>query len=192
MGVSYRYYAAFASFVATRGCVVVVFDYRGICDSRPSSGLRGFRADLQDWAREDIAGVIDWARRRYPATPLAAVAHSVGGQLLGLAPNVEEFPAVLALGAQSGYWRHWSGLWKLRVFVLWHLAIPLVTPLFGYFPSRLFGLGRNIPAGVAQEWAHWGRHPDYVVGRVNDEERRRYEGYSGRIRALTAIDDTRW
>jgi predicted alpha/beta hydrolase len=188
MGVRQVYYYEFAEYVAERGVAVITFDYRGVAGSAPKR-LRGFPARLEDWGKLDIAALIAHARRTFPDLPLSAVAHSVGGQVLGLSPNVAELRRVLAFGAQSGYWRNWSGFDRLRVWLLWHLFIPLLAPVFGYFPSRWFGLGRSIPRDVARQWAYWGRHPRYVVGRVTDEERAGYERYAGRIRSLTADDD---
>lgn len=188
MGVRQAYYYDFAEFVAGRGAVVITFDYRGVAGSAPAQ-LRGFPAKLEDWGKLDIVALIAHARRAFPDLPLSAVVHSVGGQVLGLAPNVIELHSVLALGAQSGYWRHWDGYDRLRIWLLWHLFIPVLSPLFGYFPSRWFGLGRSIPLDVARQWAHWGRHPRYVVGRMSEVERAGYERYAGRLRSVTAGDD---
>ena len=37
--------------------------------------------------------------------------------------------------------------------VLWHGVMPLVTRVVGYFPAQILGLGEDIPAGVAMQWA---------------------------------------
>ena len=188
MGVRQTHYFDFAEYVAERGRAVITFDYRGIGSSAPPR-LRGFRADLEDWGRRDVAAMIDQARREFPEARLSVVAHSVGGQIFGLAPNNGEVQDLLALGSQSGYWRHWTGAWRLRVWLLWHLFIPVLSPTLGYFPAPWFGLGRSIPAGVARMWAHWGRHPDYLLGRIGDGGREGYQRFAGRLRALTASDD---
>jgi predicted alpha/beta hydrolase len=46
---------------------------------------------------------------------------------------------------------------------LWFGAIPGLSPLLGYFPSSVFSLGDDLPRGVAEQWARWGRHPDYLL-----------------------------
>lgn len=188
MGVRHPYYYPFAEYVAGRGAAVVTFDYRGIGRSRPAR-LRGFEARLRDWGALDLAGVIDWALRAFPDRPVRVVAHSVGGQILGLAVRDEAPSSVLAVAAQSGYWGGWTGMGRLRVLSLWYLLIPLLAPAFGYFPSRWVGLGENLPEGVAREWAHWGRHPRYVLGRVGGEDAARYAAYRGRLRAVGLRDD---
>lgn len=188
MGVRQAYYYDFAEYVAERGCAVITFDYRGVARSAPER-LRGFSARLQDWGQLDISAMIAHAREAFPDLPLSAVVHSVGGQVLGLAPNITELKSVLALGAQSGYWGHWDGSDRLRVWSLWHLIIPTLSPLMGYFPSRWFGLGRNIPRDVARQWAHWGRHPRYLMARIPEQERQGYARFTGRLRSVTASDD---
>jgi predicted alpha/beta hydrolase len=189
MGVRQTYYFEFAEFVAGRGVRVITFDYRGIGGSAPSR-LRGFHGGLEDWGRRDMTAMIGEARRERPAARLSIVAHSVGGQILGLAANSGEVRDVLAFGAQSGYWGHWTGAWRWRVWLLWHVLIPVLTPVFGYFPASWFGLGRGIPREVARTWAYWGRHPDYVLGRIDAVGREGYRRFAGRIRGVTASDDT--
>jgi len=189
MGVPQVHYYEFAEFVAQQGHAVITFDYRGVGGSAPPS-LRGFDADLEDWGRRDLATMIDYATTLFEGRPLSLVTHSVGGQLLGLAANAGAVGRVLALGSQSGYWRHWSGAFRFRVWLLWHVVIPLSTRLFSYFPARYFGLGEDLPRDVARRWAYWGRCPQYVLGRLDEESQSGYRQWPGRLRALTAEDDT--
>ena len=57
-GVPQRFYAHFASFAASQGVAVWTLDYRGVGLSRPPS-LRGFRMNYLDWARLDLAALLD-------------------------------------------------------------------------------------------------------------------------------------
>ena len=189
MGVRQVHYYDFAEYVAQTGCAVITFDYRGVGGSAPES-LRGFDADLEDWGRRDLATMIDYATTLFAGRRLSLVTHSVGGQLLGLASNAGAVSRVLALASQSGYWKNWSGLQRLRVWLLWHVAIPLSTRLLGYFPARRLGLGEDLPREVARRWAFWGRCPHYVIGRIDTASQSAYRQWNGRMRALTAEDDT--
>jgi predicted alpha/beta hydrolase len=38
------------------------------------------------------------------------------------------------------------------MFVLWHVLMPAVTRMAGYFPGRKFGLPEDLPFDVALEW----------------------------------------
>jgi predicted alpha/beta hydrolase len=42
-----RFYADFAKYLAAHDCAVLTFDYRGVGDSRPNSGLKNFQATHQ-------------------------------------------------------------------------------------------------------------------------------------------------
>jgi predicted alpha/beta hydrolase len=159
MGVRRRFYRHLAGHLAAEGIGTLTYDYRGMGDSRlaPGAAVR-----LEDWGRRDFPAVTAWLRAHRAPTRLAVLGHSVGGQLLGLAPEVGTFDAVVGVATQSGWWGHWDGVGRAKVFALWHVAIPLATAVSATFPAALFGLGQDLPAGVARQWAAWGRDPDYA------------------------------
>jgi predicted alpha/beta hydrolase len=162
MGVKRRYYDAFARYVAERGRNVVTLDYRGIGDSRPRS-LRGFDATMHDWGTLDIPAAIDWIARELRPRSFAYLGHSAGGQLAGLAPNIECVDRLVFVAAQSGYWRHWPGVRAYGLGFLW-VAMPVVSRALGWFPGKLLMGSEDLPRGVASQWAQWGRHPEYLFG----------------------------
>ncbi len=188
IGVRQTHYAAYAEFLAEEGFQVVTFDYRGVGASAPSR-LRGFRADLRDWGEKDLAGLIGWIVQRYPEARLLYAAHSAGAQLLGLAENSGRVAAMLCVAAPSGYWGLWQGRHKLRLALLWHVLFPAASRLYGYFPGRRLGLGADLPAGVALNWARWGRHPAYIVDERGEPIRRYFRAFTAPIRAYSFADD---
>jgi predicted alpha/beta hydrolase len=103
-------------------------------------------------------------------------------------PGNERYVAAMAVGAQSGYWKHWRGTGRAGMWFLTHVLLPGISRLHGYFPSRLFGQGEDLPAGVAREWASWCRHPGYIVGALGAEES--YARFSVPIRAYAIGDDS--
>jgi predicted alpha/beta hydrolase len=70
--------------------------------------------------------------------------------------------AIVTVATQSGYWGHYRFPEKLFYAFLWFGAMPIASRLLGFFPSRRFGLGEDLPAGVARQWAEWCRSPRYV------------------------------
>ena len=159
-GVPRKIYAELARFLAHRGYCSITWDWRGIGDSRPLS-LRGFNATMHDWGSKDLAGVIDWARHQR-AAPLSAVAHSYGGQGVGLAHNSSVLHRLVTVGCQTGYMGFWPRRQQLKFAMLWYLMVPALSHLCGRFPSRWFGLGEELPKGVALQWARWCRSPAYL------------------------------
>lgn len=160
-GVRQRYYARFAAWLADRGLAALTFDYRGIGESRPAS-LRGFPGRMRDWGQLDLDAALGHAERRWLGVPLLAVGHSVGGQLLGLAPAAARLHRVVTVSSQSGYWRHWPHVTQLGMAAVWFAVFPVVTAAFGVFPGR-FGVGEDLPPQVAREWARWGRRPRFFL-----------------------------
>ena len=185
-GVRQDYYAKFAAYLAVRGFSVLTFDYRGIGRSRPKS-LRGFKAHMRDWATLDAAGALDCLERERPGARILVVGHSFGGQCLGLVPGNERYAALLAVASQSGYWRHWSGVGRLGMWLATHVVLPGLAKLFGYFPARRLGQGEDMPAGVAIEWASWCRHPGYLVGALDAKEP--YAAFRAPVRLVWIADD---
>lgn len=160
--VKQAYYARFAAWLSLQGCTVLTFDYRGIGESRPAR-LRGFEARLRDWGERDLEGVLRFALEDKGSRPLHVIGHSVGGQLLGLAASNGSIDRIVTVGSQSGYWGHWSGLSKLHKAAVWYGLLPALGNTFGYIPGK-FGIGEDLPKGVALEWAKWCRHPEYMLG----------------------------
>lgn len=189
MGVPQRFYAALATFLATQGIGVVTFDYRGIGRSLHGP-LRAERGRLSDWGEHDLEAALQHARTTWPDAPLAVVTHSVGGQLLGMAPTFASVDRALTVGSQSGYWKLWPGIGSAVMWGVWHVAIPLLTPLFGYLPMKRVGMGENVPRHVAREWARSGRDPNYLWGYFRDRPSMRgYATWRGRLRAIDVSDD---
>jgi predicted alpha/beta hydrolase len=182
------YYARFARFLAEQGFAVVTYDYRGIGGSRPGR-LRGFQARMRDWAQLDAAGVVDWVGTRHQGRVLA-VGHSFGGQALGLLPQPDRLSGALIVGSQSGYWRHWSGWRAPLVAALWYAVIPALSGTCGYYPASALRMGVDMPAGVALEWAEWGRQPGYVTDADGRALRPGYARVAFPIRSYSFSDDT--
>lgn len=160
MGVKQSFYKDFAYFMATQGFITYTFDYRGMGASGKSS-LKHFSADLMDWAI-DIQAVFQYAQAKDEQLPIFAVTHSVGGQLLALTETAKDWAGIVSVASQSGYWKHWTGKHKARMWFFWHLLLPGLTKPMGYFPAKKLGLFENLPKGVALQWARWGRHPLYL------------------------------
>lgn len=184
-GVKRERYRPFARFLAQRGWSVVTFDYRGIGDSRTAPvGLLDHT--MFEWGQKDIAGVISWIEAQWAPTALAAVTHSIGGQVLPFATNADRIGGMLAIGSQKGYWRLWSGLGALGCLMFFR-AIPMLVRLFGYLPLRFAGC-EDLPPRAALEWGRWGLHHDFVdpEGRSLNEH---HAAFTAPILALSFADD---
>ena len=172
MGARQDFYAPFAEYLAASGLDVATLDYRGMGYSRTGS-LRGFETDVSTWAEGDLDGVVASMGQDLP---LFFVGHSLGGQLLGVLPHNERVKAALHVSAGSG-WYKLNDRMRLGVRLFWFAAVPLLTPLCGYFPGKALRMVGDLPSGVAWQWRRWCLHPDYLLS-----EGERYRAAFDRVR----------
>lgn len=142
---------------------------------------------MTDWARNDASAAHAWVRARWPDTPMAIVGHSFGGQLLGLADGAEDARAIVLFGSQLGWYGHWPWADRLRLGIMWRAVVPTITSTVGYLPGRL-GMGEDLPRGVAEEWARWCSHPDYLFSE-HPEARDGFDRISAPTLVWSATDD---
>ncbi len=147
-----RYYGRFAAFLFASGFDVLTYDYRGIGQSRPAT-LRGLDAGWLEWGCLDFEAALRYVKRSFPDQPVHVVAHSIGGVLIGVAPSNHRIQRIFTMGAQYAYWRDYATAQRLRMLAKWHVAMPLVTAAFGYFPGKRLGWLEDTPRGVVRDWA---------------------------------------
>lgn len=190
-----QYYFPFAAFLFNHGCDVITYDYRGIGQSRPRR-MRGFDAHWIDWGYQDFEAVLRFATQSFCDQPLDVVAHSVGGLVLGFAGSNHLVRRAVTVGAQYAYWPDYRARSKLRMLAKWHVAMPLLTMLFGYFPGRLLGWLEDTPKGVVRDWTSndrrvertWRNHP---LPRYRDAQAllRQFSALHASILAISLTDD---
>lgn len=151
-GIACRYYDRFAAYLAENGVPTLVYDYRGIGRSRPHR-LRGFKASVEDWGSKDCAAALSWLGARFPEAKCIIVGHSIGGFVTGFVTNGALIDKMLLVGAHTGYWRDYSPTARPLMFLLWHVVMPAITAVVGYFPGKRLRLLEDLPKGVALEWA---------------------------------------
>jgi len=146
------HYSRFADYLFANGMDVITYDYRGIGESRPAT-LRGLKASWTDWGALDFEAMLQRAAREYPGQPIDVVAHSFGGCAVGLAASGQLIRRVVTVGAQFAYWRDYAPATRWKMFGKWHLVMPLLTGLYGYFPGKRLGWLEDTPAGVVRDWS---------------------------------------
>src|SRR5436853_203498 len=130
-GVKQEYYGKFAAYLAERGFSVLTFDYRGI---GRSGSFRLKNARMRDWAELDAAAALDFLAQT--KSKLMAIGHSFGGQSFALIPGAERLAAALAVGSQSGYWRHWRGARRAECGCSRTRCCPVFRVCSATFPLR--------------------------------------------------------
>lgn len=155
-----RFYAAFATYLAGEGFSVLIYDYRGVGWSRRGS-LKGLNADIVTWGEEDMNAAFEWLYAEEPNVPHFVVGHSVGGHFHGLIEHPERIDGIFTFGSGYGALRGMRAPYKYWVMFLWYIVQPALLAIFGYLPAKRLGLGEDIPAAAARQWARWGKRADY-------------------------------
>jgi predicted alpha/beta hydrolase len=190
-GVRQRFYAAFARWLAQQGIDVLTFDYRGIGESLRETHVRQCPARKQDWGQLDMPAALDWLMQRTGAESVDLIGHSAGGQLIGLMPNHASIRRVLMVSASSG---HVWGLrfpYRIAAFAYLQFYLPLTARALGYSPSRVIGMGEDLPAGVARQWSRWCLRPGYVANEFGRGiSHHYYDEFRAPILSLYSRDDS--
>jgi len=181
------FYRRFAGFLATRGIRVVTYDYRGVGRSRPRR-LAGFPATMTDWARRDAAAIHAWVRDHHGDEPLALVGHSFGGQLIGLLDEARDASGALLAATQLPSLGHFPPLHRAVVGAFFKGIIPLAFRMTGYLPGWT-GLGVDLPAGVAEEWARWCTEPGGYLVASHPDARARFAAFRRPVLFYSFTDD---
>lgn len=185
-GVPQRYYKRFARLMTTKGFTVISFDYRGIADSKYQS-LKGFDASVLDWAFKDYKSVLQWTLKEY-GSPYV-IGHSLGGHIFGIVADSEKTEGLITFGTGAG-WHGWMPLLeKYRVAFLWNILGPALVPFYGYLPSKLVGIGENLPYQVYKQWKHWCSFPHYWFDDPQFEYTDNFAHITVPVTAVNSTDD---
>lgn len=191
-----RYYFRFAAYLHRHGYDAIVYDYRGIGESRPAQ-LARLDATWLDWGERDFEAVLRYALAEFPGQPIDVVAHSIGGFVAGLAPSNHLVRRVFTMGAQYAHWRDYAPRSKLAMLWKWHVVMPVLSALFGYFPAKRLGWMEDTPKGVALSWSRSRADFEDTYRRApiarDDAQRRalvrRFAGMRAQVLAASVTDD---
>ncbi len=183
-----EYYLKFGKYLAEQGYVVVLFDYRGVGGSRPSS-LKGYDASISDWGAKDASAVLSWITSTYPGLPIHLFAHSMGGQIIGLMDNWHLFDKMIVVASSSGNWHNFQPSYRRKIRLSSNIFFPINLKLLGYVSGR-FGLGHDWPRGVAEDWWRNSQQDGLMADYMNNKiEKTYYKDVDKEIEAIWFSDD---
>ncbi len=188
MGVTQKYYASFASWLTTQGYLVATFDYSGTGLSQ-SGNLRDSSVTISDWANFDCTAMVEAISLKAGGKSLYWIGHSLGGQILGMVPNLNSITKVINIASGSGYWLENVPSLKWRAWWLWYIVAPLATRVYGYFPGKRLRKVGDLPSGVMNQWRKWCVNPEYMVGAEGTETREKYKAVVTPISSFSFTDD---
>lgn len=159
IGVKRSHYQDLANFLSKKGVGVVLYNYRGMEDQQDLSNKA---SDAEAWGRLDQSAVMAWVKNNIQPEKLLVLGHSIGGQLVGFMDDINQIDGVVHVASQKGDKRLWPWPGRIKLFMLWHVMVPLMSRGKS-FNARKLGLGSYPwPAAAAAQWASWGRQQDYL------------------------------
>ncbi len=188
MGVTQKYYASFASWLTKQGYMVATFDYSGTGSSQ-FGNLRDSNVTISDWATFDCTAMIDAVSLKADGKSIYWIGHSLGGQILGMVPNLNPITKVINIASGSGYWLENVPSLKWRAWWLWYIVAPLATGIYGYFPGKRLRKVGDLPGGVMKQWRKWCINPEYMVGAEGAKTREKYKAVATPISSFSFTDD---
>ncbi|MBB6521385.1 alpha/beta fold hydrolase [Pseudoteredinibacter isoporae] len=185
LGVSRQYYHRLAVYLCQQGYDCFSFDYRGTGEQDAPLAKD---AAIEHWGQRDIEAMIQQALNLNLSVHF--IGHSIGGQLLGLAPSASKLRSVMLVAASAPYWKRWEGSERLKLLFLSYVLIPVLGALKDPFPIAALGLGNiRMPSRFIKRWAEWMREPDYLLAPMFKLDRSGYENISCRLWTLGFRDD---
>lgn len=164
-GVLQSFYQPMAAFFMRNAISVITFDYSGIGKSL-NGNIKSETCRIADWGCSNLEAVIQYTRVNYPDQKIILLGHSIGGQLIGLAPSSVLAEKIILIAAQSGYWKYWKGINRAKMWLNWHLLVPVFTNIYGYLPAKKISKMENLPGRVAKDWADWCRSRNYLFSHI--------------------------
>jgi predicted alpha/beta hydrolase len=187
LGINSVFYHSFARWLAAQGCCVMTFDHRGLgLNTVAKTEMDGI--DVDTWLSQDLSAILLWLRLSYPNVPLCCIGHSFGGATLGASPAIGVVDRIVLVSAQSGYMGNFGPRIRALLAMYVYALIPLLVPVYGYFPAKKIGAGENIPRKVISRWRRWVQTPGYLQADT-DLNREGYRKFGGTLTALSFSDD---
>lgn len=186
-GVKQEYYSKFAKYAENNGITVITFDYNGIGHSLKSP-IAELKTDAADWGSNDLESIIQYVINNYPKSKKVIIGHSIGGQIIGLAKSSNKLDKIVLIAAQSGYWKYWKGIERIKMWLNWYILFPFLVLTFGYLKSKKISGMENLPKNVANQWRNWGKNRDYIFSDKSISETF-YETIETDITAYSIDDD---
>jgi predicted alpha/beta hydrolase len=146
-------------------------------------------ADIITWSQQDAAAALEALGTRSQGVPISWIGHSLGGQIVPFVPNRTRAAKIVTVATGSGYWLENAAPLRRKVWFFWYGAVPLATPLFGYFPGKRLGMVGDLPRGVIRQWRKWCLNKEYAVGAEGPATRQLFADVKTPITSFSFTDD---
>lgn len=151
--VTQDHYYDLAVYLIQNKMAVITFNFRGTGFSAPKE-LKGYKANLENWAQHDLDAVLRHAKNSFSKQELIFVGHGIGGEIIGLAAASQFISRIVLVSCALSCTR--LRRWTERIWIGGMKGfVKMTSVIFGYFPGRGLRILNNLPKGVMDEWINW-------------------------------------
>ncbi len=189
LGIPKHFYRHIAQFAAAKEYLVTTFDYRGINDSQDAN-FNGREHKFSDWGQRDLHAVFKHLNTN-SSLPLCYLAHSAGGQILGMTPFCKNVVAASFIASVLPDPKNYpSVVDRMGMKFLWWILLPVLSLFGDMVPASKVGLSTiDVPTGVVREWASWGRAKRYLFDSKFNYDLSLYPTFTSPLRVMAITDD---
>jgi len=189
LGIPRQFYKHLAEYAANRKYLVTTFDYRGINDSQ-SNQFQGREHKFSYWGQKDLDAILEYLKNQ-KHLPLLYLAHSAGGQVLGMTSHCKDVVAATFIASVLTDPKNYPKLIdRIGLKFLWWILLPLLS-LFGdkVHASKLGLSTVDVPTGVIREWSAWGRTKRYLFEPKFGYDLSHYSSFMAPLKVMAIADD---
>ncbi|MEM1136282.1 MAG: alpha/beta fold hydrolase [Bacteroidota bacterium] len=190
-GAKKEFYLSFLKFLAKNGFICCLWDYRGSGDSAPTS-LKNCNYRFSDYGMKDMPSVKYYLQQKYPNLPFFILAHSAGGQQIGLMHDLTGIQGMICFAVSVGYPWYMPLGYRLLTLFFFYLFTPVSIFLKGYVDAKRFNIMEDLPKNVALEWRDWCSKPNYLFDKNfmgKSIPKGNFENYTFPIQVFWTSDD---
>jgi predicted alpha/beta hydrolase len=159
-GTKKELYLSFLTFLAEKGYLCCLWDYRGSGDSS-TENLSKCDFTFSDYGTKDMTAIKKYLNEKFPNLPLLIIGHSAGGQQIGFMENLDNVKGVINFAVSSGHYPNMPFGYRIKAYLYFYIFTPLSVLFAGYVKGKLFGLMENLPKRVVYEWRDWLEKENY-------------------------------
>ncbi|MFT6879456.1 MAG: putative alpha/beta hydrolase, partial [Arcticibacterium sp.] len=161
--------------------------------SSPHEGLKGCKYEITDWAKQDMNVVLKFLKNKFNDIPLYFLYHSVGGQLIGMVPEINEINGILAIATSSGYAKNMTFSGWFQSFYFFRIVRPCIHLFYGYSKFKFLGIMEDLSIRVTNRWHEWCRRKTSFFDAKNAkkiENLDRFKTLKMPVKVAIATDDS--
>ncbi len=155
-----EFYLSFLTYLAENGYICCLWNYRG---THKTDDLKNCDYHFSDYGIKDMPTIKKYLQNRFPELPFLFVAHSAGGQQLGLIPDLSGVKGAVSIAVSAGYFPNMPINYRMKAYFFFYMFSPLSILFNGYVKSKPFGFMENLPKNVVLDWRKWCGKPKFFL-----------------------------